>query len=116
LVDAAVAAKAPRGPHHRLADEARELLVERPAAPLEDAAGALHVSAPHLSRCFRAVTGETFVRYRNRVRVRVALERIREGEPSLARLAAELGFADHAHLSRMIKRETGLPPRAATRG
>jgi AraC-like DNA-binding protein len=35
------------------------------------------------------------------------VERIAGDEPSLARLAADLGFADHAHLARAVKRETG---------
>jgi AraC-like DNA-binding protein len=115
LVDLATAVKTPRGPHRRLADAARELLVEQPASTLEHAASALAVSAPHLSRTFHAETGETFSRYRNRVRVRVALERIRQGETSLSRLAADLGFSDHPHLTRTVKRETGLTPRAAGR-
>jgi AraC-like DNA-binding protein len=115
LIDAATATRAPRGPRRRLADAARELLVERPASTLEHTASALAVSAPHLSRTFHAETGETFSRYRNRVRVRLALERIRQGESSLSRLAADLGFSDHAHLTRTVKRETGLTPRAAAR-
>ncbi|MGH3005900.1 MAG: hypothetical protein ACRDOS_08405 [Gaiellaceae bacterium] len=33
-----------------------------------------------------------------------------EGERSLARIATELGFADHAHLSRVVRAETGAAP------
>jgi AraC-like DNA-binding protein len=115
LVVAANFADTPRGSYRGLADSARALLAERPASTLDEAAHALDVSAPHLSRIFRAETGETFARYRNRVRVRLALERIREGERSLSRLAADLGFSDHSHLTRTVKRETGLAPRAAVR-
>ena len=68
------------------------------------------VSPHHLSRVFKAETGETISRYRNRLRVRLALERLAEGEPCLARLAAELGFADQAHLSRVVRRELGTTP------
>jgi transcriptional regulator GlxA family with amidase domain len=91
-------------------------LPERPAATLAEAALALAVSAPQLSQAFRAETGETFSCYRNRVRVWTALERIRDGEPSLAGLAAELGFVDQPHLTRAVRRETNLAPRAAVRG
>jgi AraC-like DNA-binding protein len=115
LVDAATSAQAPHGAHRGLADRAREMLVEDPASTLEHAARGLSVSASHLSRVFRAETGEPFTRYRNRLRVRLALERIRHGESSLARLAADLGFSDHAHLTRTVRRETGLAPRAAAR-
>lgn len=113
LIDAVTGAANPRGSHRLLVDGARELLAERPASTLTEAARALAVSAPHLSRVFRVETDETFSRYRNRVRVHLALERIRDGERSLARLAADLGFADHAHLARTVKQETGMAPRAA---
>ena len=94
----------------RAVDDARALLNERPAAKLTEVAHAVALSPSHLSRVFRAVTAETLTRYRNRVRVRVALDRLAEGEESLARLAAELGFADHAHLTRLVRAETGSPP------
>ena len=68
------------------------------------------VSPHHLSRVFKAETGETISRYRNRLRVRLTLERLAEGELCLARLAAELGFADQAHLARVVRRELGATP------
>jgi AraC-like DNA-binding protein len=94
----------------RIVDAAREALSADPRISLVAIARAIAVSPHHLSRVFAAETGETVSRYRNRVRARLALERIAEGEPSLARLAAELGFADHAHLTRVIRREAGAPP------
>jgi transcriptional regulator GlxA family with amidase domain len=33
------------------------------------------------------------------------------GETNLARIAADAGFADHAHLTRTLKVEYGRPPR-----
>jgi AraC-like DNA-binding protein len=113
LIDTLLAAPPPRPPaaaRRRLVDGARETLAASPAATLTELADGLAVSPHHLSRVFRGHTGETVSRYRNRVRVRCALERIRDGEPSLARLAADLGFADHAHLTRAVVRETGAPP------
>lgn len=52
----------------------------------------------------------TVSRYRNRVRVGRALARIEEGEQDLAGLAAALGFADQAHLTRTMRAELGRPP------
>lgn len=94
----------------RLAASAREALAREPALSLLELARRLAVSPHHLSRVFAAETGETVSRYRNRIRSRLALERIADGEPSLARLAAELGFADHAHLTRVVRSEAGAPP------
>jgi AraC-like DNA-binding protein len=68
------------------------------------------VSPHHLSRIFAAETGQTISAYRNCLRARVALERVAAGERSLARIAADLGFADHAHLTRVVRRQAGAPP------
>jgi AraC-like DNA-binding protein len=94
----------------RIADAAREALAVDPTLSLLQLARTVAVSPHHLSRVFRAATGETLSHYRNRLRARLALERIADGELSLARLAAELGFADHAHLTRVIRDEAGAPP------
>jgi AraC-like DNA-binding protein len=94
----------------RVVDAAREALAAEPTLSLLELARRLAVSPHHLSRVFAADTGETISRYRNRLRTRAALERIADGEPSLARLAAELGFADHAHLTRVLRDEAGAPP------
>jgi AraC-like DNA-binding protein len=111
---ARVAAGRPRtsSERRRLAGAAREVLAREPAMSLVDVARRLAVSPHHLSRVFAAETGESISRHRNRIRARLALERIADGEPSLARLAAELGFADHAHLTRVVRSEAGAPPAA----
>jgi AraC-like DNA-binding protein len=94
----------------RTVDAAREALAADPGLGLLQLARAVAVSPHHLSRIFRAETGETISRYRNRVRVRLALERLAEGDDRLARLARDLGFADQAHLSRVVRKEVGSPP------
>lgn len=104
-------------PHgRRVVDAARELLVDDPASTsLSGLAARVGVSRSHLSRVFRQDTGETLTRFRNRLRVRAALDRIEAGEPSLARLAADLGYADHAHLTRALRAEVGHTPSAIRR-
>jgi len=94
----------------RVVGEAREALAENPRSGVVELARRAAVSPHHLSRVFRMETGETISRYRNRLRVRLALERLAEGEPCLARLAAELGFADQAHLSRVVRMELDATP------
>jgi AraC-like DNA-binding protein len=95
----------------RLVDQARELLAADPSTiKLSMLASMLCVSPHHLSRVFHEETGHTLARYRNRLRVRLALERIEDGERNLAGLAFDLGFADHAHLTRTVRREIGCPP------
>jgi AraC-like DNA-binding protein len=98
-----------------LADAAHEALAEDPDRSLPELAADLGVSAHHLSRIFRAAAGHTLSRHRMRLRVRAALERLAGGERSLARLAADLGFADQSHLCRVIRSETGQTPSALRR-
>lgn len=91
-------------------ENARELLSSNHRLGLFDLARAVAISPHHLSRIFTELTGSSISRYRNRIRVRVALERIADGERSLARLAAELGFADQAHMTRVVRDEVGEAP------
>jgi AraC-like DNA-binding protein len=100
------------GADRAIADAAREALTaDHPSArgllPLADLLG---VSPYRLSRVFHRHVGVPLTRYRNRLRVGVALHRLEHGEPSLATLAAELGFADQAHLTRTVRAEVGETP------
>jgi AraC-like DNA-binding protein len=109
---ARVASGRPAGVRARrqLTDAAREALSADPGRSLPALAGELAVSPHHLSRVFRAVHGSTISRHRMRLRTRAALERLAAGERNLARLAADLGFADQGHLSRVVRDETGATP------
>jgi AraC-like DNA-binding protein len=96
----------------RLIEDAREALAADPSLSLPTLAARLAVSPHHLSRTFRAATGHTISRHRMRLRTRAALEHLSAGERNLARLAADLGFADQGHLCRVIRDETGSTPSA----
>jgi AraC-like DNA-binding protein len=93
-----------------LVGRAWEAMLAEPAVGLVELARRAGCSPHHLSRVFSQVTGMSVTAYRNRLRVSRALQRIADGEPSLATLAAELGFADHAHLARTIRAATGRTP------
>jgi AraC-like DNA-binding protein len=87
-----------------------------PAADgLRPLAQLLGVSPYRLSRAFTHGLGVSVTRYRNRVRVGRALQRLEDGETSLASLAADLGFADQAHLTRTMTAYLGRPPAAVRR-
>ncbi|MER6360325.1 helix-turn-helix transcriptional regulator [Kitasatospora sp. NPDC001527] len=94
----------------RLVDAARAALAADLGLGLDQLGRSVGCSPHHLSRIFRAATGEGIARYRNRLRVALALERLTEGETRLALLAHELGFSDQAHLTRVVHRTAGLPP------
>ncbi|MEV4624320.1 AraC family transcriptional regulator [Asanoa sp. NPDC049573] len=72
----------------------------------------LGVSPYRLSRAFPRELGVSLTRFRNRVRVGHAMQRIEAGDPHLGRLAADLGFADQAHLTRTVHAHLGHTPTA----
>jgi AraC-like DNA-binding protein len=74
------------------------------ASSLRRLATALDVSPYRLSRSFSRITGHSYTDYRNRVRLNRMLDRLAEGETRLGVLAADLGFADQAHLTRTVRR------------
>jgi AraC-like DNA-binding protein len=100
-----------------LAARAREALVndDPSAIGLQSLAAALGVSPYRLSRAFTREVGVSVTRYRNRLRVSRALDRLEAGERGLATLAADLGFADQAHLCRTVRAHVGHSPTALRR-
>ncbi|GIH76450.1 AraC family transcriptional regulator [Planobispora longispora] len=100
-----------------LVTRAREAIAaDHPAAGgLFPLAELLDVSPYRLSRAFSRELGVSLTRYRNRVRVGRALDRLEAGETSLGLLAADLGFADHAHLTRTVRDQLGRTPTALRR-
>lgn len=88
-------------------DQLRECGDELDMARIAHEAGVHRVS---LSRAFTRHFGMPPSVYRARCRVARAIAHVAEGT-SLASAAAEAGFSDQAHFSRLAKRETGLSPR-----
>jgi AraC-like DNA-binding protein len=101
---------AARVSHRRLAEGVREALIADPGLGVTELARIVGYSPFHLSRVFRRETETTISEYRLRLRVREALARITAGEENLARLATDLGFSDHSHLTRALVRELGETP------
>jgi AraC-like DNA-binding protein len=99
---------------------ARDLIDSRVVEPvrLEDLARACGETPLRVLRAFRAAYGLPPHRYQLQRRVQLAQGRLRAGA-ELAALAAELGFADQSHFTRMFKSVVGVAPgvyqRAAAR-
>lgn len=80
---------------------------------VEDLARVSGLDVRSLQRLFRARVGAPPKGVLARFRLQEVTARIERGEaPDLARLAREMGYADHAHLSRNFKAAVGLSPRA----
>jgi AraC family transcriptional regulator len=86
------------------------------AAPrVRDLAEAAGVHPVYLARAFRRAYGVPVTEYARRLRVRAAADRLASTELPLARVAYDSGYADQAHLTRELRRETGLTPAALRR-
>jgi AraC-like DNA-binding protein len=98
-----------------LADAAKRWVAPRfsQRLTLTAIAGALGCSAFHLCRSFRRATGLTLHAYRDDVRLRLALERLEQGEGDLTRLALDLGYSSHSHFTAAFRQSFGIPPSAA---
>ena len=84
--------------------------------PIEVAAlaGVAARSPFHFTRLFTQAVGVTPHRYVVHLRLRRAIELIRDGRSGLAEIAAHTGFADQSHLSRWVRRVHGVSPTELT--
>jgi AraC family transcriptional regulator len=90
----------------------REIIVRRPGdeLPLAALARAVDSSPFHLARLFARIVGSPIHRYRTRVRLAVALDRLSGGEADLTRLALDLGFSSHSHFTTVFRGAFGVVP------
>lgn len=77
---------------------------------IRDLAREAGVHPVHLARVFRRVEKRTPGDYQQRLQVRAACELLRDPEWPLAGIAAECGFADQSHFTRIFRRKTGTTP------
>ncbi len=96
----------------RRANALADLLGSDPAVlRLEDTARALSVSVRTVQRLARRYVGLPPLAMIRRRRLQEAAERLRDAPGTdLAELAAELGYADHAHLTRDFREVLGMTP------
>jgi AraC-like DNA-binding protein len=94
----------------RLAGHVRDALEAEVRVSLLEMATETGFSAYRLSRAFRRVTGLTVTSYRGQLRTRRALARLTDGDRDLAGIAADVGFADQAHLTRSLRASSGMTP------
>jgi AraC family transcriptional regulator len=83
-------------------------------APIGELCQQLSVSAAHASRALLRSHGMSPQLLRRELRWRRALSLL-GGDASLAEIAAQSGFADQSHLTRIVRHFTGLPPAALRR-
>jgi len=97
--------------HDKLAQICR-CIREQYARPLtlDDVAGAYDVSPCYLSRMFKKMTGLSFSRYRNAVRVSAAKGFLAQAGMPVSAVAEQCGFESATHFGRVFKEFTGTTP------
>lgn len=93
-------------------DELAAILMECPSLKLSEWGTEKGIAPWTISRGFAQVFGVSPEAFRARVRARKAWKAVQGTPVPLATIAAELGFADQAHMTRSVKELTGLPPQA----
>jgi AraC-like DNA-binding protein len=89
-------------------------LCAQPHLPTEVLADEQHVSRRQLERDFRRFIGTSPLHLARVARVQGVSRRAQAGA-GLADIAADVGFADQAHMSRVVQQITGLTPRRFVR-
>ena len=77
---------------------------------LDDVAAETYYSKYHLARLFRDEVGLPIHRYLTRLRLRAALDQVIDPATDLSRLALQLGFSSHSHLTSAFRTEFGRTP------
>jgi AraC-like DNA-binding protein len=77
---------------------------------LEQIAGECHVNNAYLCRLFRRYDQQTPYQYLLRLKMNYAAERLQQPGTLVKQVAAESGFADPFHFSRLFKSVFGLSP------
>lgn len=82
------------------------------ALPLSVAtmAGWIHMSPRTLQRRFRAATGESPIRYLQKLRLAKAQERLENTQLSLDEIVMEVGYGDLASFRKLFRQQYGLSP------
>jgi len=106
----------PAGPAvRRRLHAAQAFVAADPAADhrLSEVAAVAGCSEFHFARLFRQETGQSLRGYRRRLRTRMALRLISEGESDLTTVALDCGFNTHSHMTSTFRTELGRTPSAA---
>ena len=78
---------------------------------LEDILPICHLSYSNFAYKFKSITGQSFIGYINRHRIRKAQELLVSSSRSINEIAAECGFDDVCYFNRLFRKYSGTSPR-----
>jgi AraC family transcriptional regulator len=93
---------------------AREVLLAniKRGVPLKEVARECGLSAGYFSHAFRRTLGVAPHKWLTEQRVELSKEKLRDDGLSLSDVAAECGFSDQSHLTRIFRQAVGVSPGA----
>lgn len=77
---------------------------------LTTAADAVGITAPYLSKIFRAETGKTFSTYLNMLRIERSKQLMQTTDANIYEIARQVGYCNYQSFARFFKRFEGCPP------
>jgi AraC-like DNA-binding protein len=119
LVEDHLAARLPPEPDPQavqIAAMVREMTADHSLVRVEQAAARFDLSPRTLQRLFAEYVGVSPKAVLRRARLHEAAQRADDGSVDWAALAADLGYADQAHLTRDFTAVVGVPPSRYARG
>jgi AraC-like DNA-binding protein len=99
-------------PMRERVEAAKRMIAAAPARrfSLKQLATATECSPFHLCRAFRATTGTSMTKLQQGLRLRLALDLLRDTRIDLSDIALRLGFASHSHFTSLFRRHFGETP------
>lgn len=70
----------------------------------------VNMSKNYFCNYFKKNTGENFVQYLKKLRIDIAMRKLREGNEKIGDVAETVGYRNVSHFSKMFKEETGISP------
>ena len=95
-------------------ERARGYLHDRPGRPvtLAELSGVANLSQFHLARFFKMAFGKSPIAYHRDIRLGLAVQLLRNGDPLLSDIAARTGYSDEVAFSHAFRRRFGRAPKA----
>lgn len=82
-----------------------------PDTSLNSVAAHVNISPSHFSTIFSQYTGETFIEYLTKTRIRIAMELLKTTQKRSSEIAYEVGYNDPHYFSYLFKKTMGCSPR-----